>query len=81
MPSRPVIIEEPLWKFELDRQFSSFEGEMEWPGKLTNLANEWLAEDEEQASAALITKERFSERLKTGEIPITDGIMNAHIAG
>lgn len=114
--SRPVIIEEEsLGKFELDRQFSSFEGEMEWLGeecsvfletdeedgdtawkalqilrelrqdlknwddkfrryaaeKLTDLANEWLAEDEEQAGSDPITKETFARRLEISEISIT----------
>lgn len=112
--SRPVIIEEPLGKFKLDRQFASFEGEIEWLGedcgvfletdeedgdtawkalrvlrelhkdleswdskfrqyaaeKLTDLANEWLAEDEEQAGADPITKDAFAGRLEISEISI-----------
>lgn len=114
--SRPVVIEEnPLGRFELDRQFSAFEGEMEWLGeecgvfletdeedgdtawkalqvlrelhqnlkdwddkfrryaaeKLTDLANEWLAEDEEKAGSDPITKETFARRLEISEISIT----------
>lgn len=113
--SRPVIIEEPLGKFKLDRQFSSFEGEIEWLGedcgvfletddedgdtarkalqvlqelhkdlenwddkfrryaaeKLTDLANEWLAEDEEQAGADPITKDAFARRLEISEVSIS----------
>lgn len=112
--SKPVIIEGPLGKFELDRQFSFFEGDMEWLGedcgvfletdeedgdtawkalqvlqeihkdlenwdskfrrfaaeKLTDLANEWLAEDEEQEGADPITKDIFAGRLEISEISI-----------
>lgn len=112
--SKPVSIEDPLGKFELDRQLSLFEGEIEWLGedcgvfletdeedgdtawkalqilqklhkdlenwdgkfrryaaeKLTDLANEWLAEDEEQAGADPITKDIFARRLEISEISI-----------
>lgn len=113
--SKPVIIkEEPLGEFELDRQFSSFQGDMEWLGencglfletdeedgdtankalailrelhkdlknwddkfrryaaeKLTDLANEWLQEDEDGENADPITKESFAKRLEISEVSI-----------
>lgn len=114
--SKSVIIkEEPLGEFELDRQFSFFEGEMEWLGeicgvfletdeedrdtvwkalgvlrelhadlknwdekfrrdaaeKLTDLANEWLQEEEDGEKYAPITRESFAGRLEISEVSIT----------
>lgn len=114
--SKPVIIEEePLGIFELDRQFSSFQGDMEWLGgtcsvfletdeedgdtarkalevlielhrdlknwddkfrryaaeKLTDLANQWLQEEEDSGNSDPITEETFAERLEISEVSIT----------
>ncbi|MBS5404691.1 DUF2262 domain-containing protein [Enterocloster sp.] len=41
--------------------------------KLTELANEWLAEDEENKAAEPITEETFAKRITLSELTITSG--------
>lgn len=114
--SKPVVIEdEVLGEFVLDRQFSWFEGVIEWLGEecsvfletdeedgdtadktfavlkelcmdlkewdckfrvyaaaeLTELANEWLQEEETDDESVVITKEEFAGRLAIREVSIT----------
>ena len=42
--------------------------------KLTELANEWMAEDEENKAAEPITEETFAKRITLSELTITSGI-------
>lgn len=114
--SKPVVIEEEgLGEFELNRQFSFFEGDIQWLGatcsvyletdeedgdtarqamevlkklhsdlkrwddsfrrfaaeKLTDLANDWLQEEEGDETPAAITKEAFADRLEISELSIS----------
>ena len=41
--------------------------------KLTELANEWLAEDEENKAAEPFTEETFAKRITLSELTITSG--------
>lgn len=66
--SKPVTIEEEgIGSFELDREFSSFQGAIEWMGEDCSV---FLETEDEGGDAAPITEETFAERITISELSI-----------
>lgn len=85
--STPIIIENDLGTFELNREFSCFEGQvfdfsnhfkdldqqyrMFAAKELTESANEWLEADDNEEKLDVITEEIFMNRIQISEITAT----------
>jgi len=62
--AKKLVVEQETW----DKTMREFAAK-----KLTALANDWLAEDEENNDAKPITEEAFADRIALSEISITSG--------